>query len=254
MSKAVLITGAGARVGAHFARGLASDGWQVAIHYNRSSHKAQALVDEIKGQGGQATAVQANLSVPQETDTLIERAATALGHPLTALINNASTFTLDTAQNFTRATYDYHMEVNLRAPMLLAQHIAAQLPDDQEGVIINLIDQRVLKPNPTFFSYSAAKAALFWATKTMAQSYAPNIRVNGIGPGPSLQSIHQQGDEFAHEAKNTLLQRPSSPDALLEGLRYLLSAEVVTGQMLAIDSGQHLTWQTPDLMVRHTND
>ena len=254
MSKTVLITGAGARVGAHFAKGLASEDWQVAIHFNRSRDKAQALVNEIRANGGQAVAVQANISVPQETDTLIERAAAALKEPLTALINNASTFTPDTAQNFTRATYDYHMEINLRAPLLLSQRLAAQLPVGSDGVIINMIDQRVLKPNPTFFSYSAAKAALFWATKTMAQSYAPRIRVNGIGPGPSLQSIHQQGDEFDREAQNTLLQRPSSPDALLEGLRYLLSAKSVTGQMLAIDSGQHLTWQTPDLMVRHNDD
>ena len=249
MSGALLITGAGARVGAHFTKGLASDGWAVAVHYNRSKSGADKLVADIKAAGGKAAAVQANLSVPQDVETLISRAAGALKTPLDALINNASTFAPDTADNFTRAAYDYHMEVNLRAPLILTQQLAKQLPKNASGCVINMIDQRVLKPNPTFFSYSLSKSALYWATKTQAQSYAPQLRVSGIGPGPSLPSIHQNDGEFDREVDATLLKRPSSPTALLEGVQYLLSAKSVTGQMIAIDSGQHLTWQTPDLTL-----
>lgn len=254
MSRAVLITGAGARIGAHFAKGLAADGWHVAVHYNRSKAGAQALVSDIQSAGGQAAILQANLAVPQDVDTLVARAAAVLSMPLTALINNASTFAPDEAHNFTRATYDFHMEVNLRAPLILTQKLAAQLPENMTGNIINMIDQRVLKPNPTFFTYSAAKAALFWATKTQAQSYAPRLRVNGIGPGPTLANVHQASGEFEREASATLLRQPSSPDALLEGVRYLLNASSVTGQMIAIDSGQHLIWQTPDLTLGNGND
>lgn len=253
MSRAILITGAGARVGAHFAKGLAADGWSVAVHYNRSKTGAEALAAEIKNTGGKAAIVKANLAVPQEVDSLVARAAIALGTPLTALINNASTFSPDTADSFTRATYDYHMEVNFRAPLILTQKLAAQLPDTLSGAIINIIDQRVLKPNPTFFTYSAAKAALFWATKTQAQSYAPQLRINGIGPGPTLANVHQKDGEFGAEAAATLLGRTSSPEALLEGVRYLLGAHSVTGQMIAIDSGQHLNWQTPDLILDSDN-
>lgn len=192
--------------------------------------------------GGDAAAVNANLSVPQSLDTLIARTSLALGMPISALINNASTFAPDTAQDFTRASYDYHMDINLRAPMLLIQQLSAQIPDGKVGAVINMIDQRVLKPNPHFFTYTAAKAALHWATKTLAQSYAPKLRVNGIGPGPTYPSIHQQDGEFETEAQSTLLGKGSPPDTLLGGVRYLLSAEAVTGQMIAIDGGQHLGW------------
>lgn len=251
MSKAVLITGAGARVGQHLARKLADDGWAVAIHYNRSKSGAKALAADITAAGGTAACVQANLCVPQELDSLVERAAQALGSPLTALINNASTFSPDTAQNFTRASYEYHMDVNLRAPLHLTQQLAAQLPavakGGKTGCVINMIDQRVLKPNPLFFSYSAAKATLYWATKTQAQSYAPHLRINAIGPGPTLASIHQSETEFKAEASATLLGIPSSLEAIYGGVSYLLGAASVTGQMIAVDSGQHLTWQTADL-------
>ena len=239
--KAVLITGAGTRVGAHIARGLAADGWHACIHYNRSAGKAQTLVDDIIGQGGSASTVGGNLSVPQDVNTLIERC----DRPLQALINNASTFSPDTAQDFTTSLWDYHRAVNLDAPLRLSADFAAQAQTG--GAIINMIDQRVLKPNPQFFTYSLAKAGLFWATKTMAQSFAPNIRVNGIGPGPTLENTEQAEGEFTAEAKATLLGKGSPPDTILHGVRYLLSATAVTGQMIAVDGGQHLVWQTPDL-------
>ena len=197
--------------------------------------------------GGAASIVGANLTVPQDLDTLIARAQEAANAPLTALINNASTFKNDSAQTMTNAMLDYHMGVNLRAPLRLAKDFAAQLPSGQKGVITNMIDQRVLKPNPLFFSYSLSKAALYWATKTLAQSFAPDIRVNGVGPGPTLQNTGQSSEDFANEAAHTLLGYGSSLDAIFEAVSYLLNADAVTGQMLAVDAGQHLIWQTPDL-------
>ncbi len=241
MDKSILITGAGARLGAFLAKGLGQDGWHVCIHYFRSEARAQALSDEIIAGGGSASIVKANLSVPDDLNTLIARC----DRPLQALINNASTFTHDRAENFTSASWDYHRAVNLDAPLRLCADFAAQAGEG--GAIINMIDQRVLKPNPQFFTYSIAKAGLYWATKTMAQSFAPDIRVNGIGPGPTLENTEQEDGEFAAEAKSTLLGEGSPPDTILQAIRYLLSAKAVTGQMIAVDGGQHLTWQTPDL-------
>lgn len=247
MSGAVLITGAGARLGRVMAKGLAADGWDVAIHYNRSKDGAETLASEIKGAGGKAAIVGANLNIPDELESLIERASRSLGRPLTALINNASTFEPDSAEEFSVALYDHHIDINLRAPLRLAQHFAAQC--EKDGVIINLLDQRVLKPNPLYFTYSISKSALFWATKTLAQALAPAIRVNGVGPGPTLQNTQQSPEEFDAESQNTLLQSGSTPDAILDAVRYLLSARNVTGQMLAVDSGQHLNWETKDLLT-----
>ncbi len=246
-NKTVLITGGAARVGAYLSRGLAAQGWHVCIHYFRSQNSARSLADEIISAGGHASIIGANLAVPQELGTLIERARQAANQPITALINNASTFKDDRADSFTNAMMEYHMGVNLDAPLRLAQDFAAQLSQAQSGVIINMIDQRVLKPNPLFFTYSLSKAALYWATKTLAQSYAPHIRVNGVGPGPTLQNTGQSAEEFASEAAHTLLGLGSPPEAIVKAVSYLLGAQSVTGQMLAVDSGQHLTWQTPDV-------
>jgi len=231
MNRAILITGAGARVGRHLAKGLAADGWGVAIHYNRSKAGAETLAKEILEQGGKAVFVQGNLFVPQDLDSLVSRASEALRAPLTALINNASTFEDDRLEDFSRASYDYHMDINLRAPVMLAQQLAAQLPKGVIGCIINMIDQRVLKPDPTFFTYAMSKSALHWATKTLAQSLAPHIRVNAIGPGPTLKN-HTQTD---------VLGKGSPPESLLDAARYLLMAKSVTGQMIAVDGGQHLS-------------
>lgn len=238
--KTVLITGAGARIGAFLARGLAAQDWAVAIHYNRSESAATALAEQITEQGGKAVTVQANLFVPQELETLVERAGKALGKPLSALINNASTFENDSVRGFSNADFDYHMTVNLRAPLRLAQHFAAQLPNGASGTIINMVDQRVLNPDPSYFTYGVSKAALYSATKTLAQALAPDIRVNAIGPGPTLQNKAQTKAEFETEAASTLLGHGSSPESLLEAALYLLSAESVTGQMLTVDGGQHL--------------
>ena len=247
--RTALITGGAARIGAHIAQNLAKEGWDICIHYNRSKTAAEKLCTALTALGVQAVAIHANLAIRQDVDTLIARSARKAGKPLTALINNASTFSPDTAQSLDNASFDYHMDVNLRAPLMLSRDFAAQCPQEADGIIINMIDQRVLKPNPTYFSYSASKTALYHSTKTLAQALAPHIRVNGIGPGPTLQNIDQNNDMFANEAQHTLLQRGSPPEDIMGGLRYLLNARSVTGQMIAIDGGQHLTWKTADILA-----
>jgi len=162
------------------------------------------------------------------------------------LVNNASVFADDRLDSLTGESWSSHMDVNLRAPVLLAQAFAAQAPDG--SVIINILDQRVLKPDPRFFSYGLSKSALWVATRTMAQALAPHIRVNGVGPGPILPSVHQAAGEFEAEARATLLQRPGSPEAVAQAVRWLVDAGQVTGQMIAVDGGQHLAWQTPDIL------
>ncbi len=241
MNRAVLITGAATRIGRVIAEGLASDGWAVIVHYNRSRDNAQSVLEAIKKSGGTAISVQANLNVPFELNSLIDKARLELGRPLTALINNASVFNADLATDFTPALLDHHLNINLNAPLVLTQHFAAQLQENEVGAVINMIDQRVLKPAPSYFTYSMSKSALYWATKTMAQSFAPQIRVNGIGPGPTLKNHMQTTAEFEAEAGSTLLGAGSPPETILDGVRYLLTAQSVTGQMLAIDGGQHLS-------------
>jgi len=231
--KAVLITGGAARIGAHIARGLAADGWKVCIHYRTSLDKADALAAEIGG-----AIVKANLMVPGDVAGLIAAARQAVGSPLHALINNASTFDPDSAEDFSSGTYNHHMDVNLHAPLALSRDFAAQAPG--QGCIINMVDQRVLRPTPDFFTYGVAKAGLHWATMTMAQAFAPDVRVNAIGPGPTLRNHTQSEDEFEREKWLTLLGNGSPPDEIVSAVRYLLGSSSVTGQMIAVDGGQHL--------------
>ena len=240
MTGTVLITGGAARIGRYIAIALAEDGWTVIIHYNRSEAKAVALAEDIKKAGNTAFTVGANLAVPSERDTLIERASALTNGPITALINNASTFDNDHAKSFSREEYDHHMDINLYAALSLSRDFARQLPKEQAGSIINMIDQRVYAPTPDYFTYAISKSALFAATKTMAQSYAPDIRVNGIGPGPTIQNKAQTPEEFETERLSTLLGDGSPPETIVDGVRYLLNARAVTGQMIAIDGGQHL--------------
>lgn len=244
-----LVTGAGARLGKAMAEALGQDGWSVAVHYRSSSQGAEATVDTIRAFGGRAELVQANLADEEETATLTRAAQEALGGPLTLLVNSASTFHDDSALEHTRDNWDFHMGPNLRAPVLLAQHFARAIPEDEAGLIVNMIDMRVLKLNPLFFTYTLSKSALWSATKTLAQSLAPNIRVNGIGPGPTLENIHQKPGEFAAEAEATLTQKGSNPEEIIKTLRYLIEADSITGQLIASDGGQHLMWQTPDVML-----
>jgi NAD(P)-dependent dehydrogenase (short-subunit alcohol dehydrogenase family) len=196
-----------------------------------------------------AATLKADLSRESESQALVARAAAAIG-PLTALINSASLFENDDWKSATRASWDTHMEVNLRAPLVLSQRFAAQLPDGATGNIVNIIDQRVLKPTPQFLSYSLSKAGLHWLTTTLAQGLAPAIRVNAVGPGPTLRNERQSEADFARQRGATLLGHGADPADICAAVRYLLEAPAVTGQMIAVDGGQHLIWQTPDVQGR----
>jgi NAD(P)-dependent dehydrogenase (short-subunit alcohol dehydrogenase family) len=244
---AALVTGAGRRIGRALALEAARAGFDVAVHHRASADDAQAVADEIAALGRRATILDAELTDEDQTAGLIARTSQALG-PVSLLINSASTFEDDRLATAARASWDAHLDANLRAPIVLAQAFAAALPASMSGLIVNIVDQRVLAPNPQFFSYSLSKAALWWATRTMAQDLSPRIRVNAIGPGPVLASAHQAPGEFEREAAATLLQRAVSLDELAAALRYLIDATSVTGQMIAVDAGQHLGWRTPDII------
>lgn len=246
--KTALVTGAGKRLGRAIALDLAADGWNVAIHYNTSEDEADSAAQQVRAFGREAAIVKCDLSREDQTATLVERAAAELG-PLTALVNSASLFEDDNWHSATRQSWDDHIETNLRAPFVLAQHFARQLPENAQGSIINVIDQRVLKPTPQFLSYSLSKAGLHWLTTTLAQAMGPRIRVNAVGPGPTMKNPRQSDADFARQREATVLGHGAEPADICAAVRYLLSAGAVTGQMLAVDGGQHLIWQTPDVQV-----
>lgn len=242
---AALVTGGARRIGRAICLELAAAGFDLAIHHRASAEEAARLADEIRAAGRRAVCLSADLADAVATRALVGLAVEALG-PLAVLVNNASVFADDRLESLTGESWSSHMDVNLRAPVLLSQAFAAQAPDG--SVIINILDQRVLKPDPRFFSYGLSKSALWVATRTMAQALAPRIRVNGVGPGPTLPSVHQAPGEFEAEARATPLQRPASPGAVAGAVRWLVDAGQVTGQMIAVDGGQHLAWQTPDIV------
>lgn len=239
-TKTVLITGAAKRIGRALARDLAQHGWTIALHYRRSRTDAEVLAREIGASGGRAAIFAADLSNCGEIERLVAECAVKLGAPC-CLINNASEFLLDRIDTVDEATWDKHLDVNLKAPVFLAQAMARHLPDGIHGNIINIIDQRVWKLTPDFFSYTISKAGLWTATQTLAQSLAPRIRVNAIGPGPVLRSIHQTDADFARERESTLLKTGPSTDEIAAAVRFILDTPSMTGQMIALDSGQHLT-------------
>lgn len=245
MKGAALVTGGARRIGRALSLALAGAGFDVAIHYGRSGDEAEAAAREIESLGRRAVLLEADLAQEAQTGSLVDRATAALG-PLSVLVNNAAVFEEDGFDDMSRAGWDRHMETNLRAPLVLAQAFARQAPDG--ACIVNLLDQRVWKPNPQFFSYTLSKAALWAATRTMAQALAPRIRVNGVGPGPTLPSVHQTPEDFAAEAANVPLQRRATPDEIAKAVLYLVDASSVTGQMIAVDGGQHLAWRTPDIL------
>ena len=240
-SRAVLVTGAAKRIGGAIALDLARTGWAVAVHYARSVEDAQALVSEIETAGGRAIAFKADLSKKAERETLIPQATEALG-PLGCLVNNAAVFEQDFAETVTDESWDRHMEPNLRAPFDLSQAFARALPDDQGGVIINLLDQRVLSLTPYFVSYTVSKAALWTLTRTLALALAPRIRVNGIGPGPCLPSPRQTREQFEQQCAQLPLGRGTTPEEIAAAIQFVLAAKAMTGQMIALDGGQHLGW------------
>jgi NAD(P)-dependent dehydrogenase (short-subunit alcohol dehydrogenase family) len=214
-------------------------------------------VDAIRAMGRKAVALQADLLSESATQALLPAAAVALGGPITVLVNNASIFEYDSIKTASRESWDRHIESNLRAPFVLTQALAAQAPDPSvdaqgepraEALVINMIDQRVRKLTPEFMSYTIAKMGLWAFTQTAAQGLAPRVRVNAIGPGPTIQGHRQSAGHFARQRANTVLQRGSNPEDIVGALLYFLNAPGVTGQLICTDGGQHLAWQTPDIL------
>ena len=244
---AALVTGAAQRLGRAMALSLAGKGYAVAVHCHYSTDNAAAVVKEIEKAGGRAVALDADLAFARDVEALVPRASEALG-PLTLLVNNASLFEHDTASGMTAESWTAHLDTNLRAPAFLAQSFAMQLPDGMEGNIVNLIDQRVWRPTPHFFSYTVSKMALWDMTRVMATSFAPRIRVNGIGPGPAMRNARQSPEDFEKQIKGTILGRGTSPEEICTALHFILASPAMTGQMIALDGGQHLAWETPDVV------
>ena len=242
----VLVTGGAKRIGRAIVEDLAAHGFGVAIHCGRSRREADDLAATITAGGGRAVVLQADLTDMAAVNRLVAEAQLALG-PISLLVNSASAFDNDSIADFDWETWDRHFALHVKAPALLAKNFAAALPAGMEGLIVNIIDQRVLKPNPHFFSYSLSKAALWAATRTMAQALAPRIRVNAIGPGPTLPSPRQDEAAFAAQLDGLLLKHGPALAEFGATIRYLWEARSVTGQMIAIDGGQHLAWQTPDV-------
>jgi len=248
-NSAALITGAARRIGRHLALNLAQQGIAVAVHHNGSAEEAFGVVDDIIKAGGRACAIQADLSDTRQAQELLAHAAGALKAPINILINNASVFQKDTLETLTKDSWDLHHHVNLRAPILLIQDFAKSLPKNHIGCVINIIDQRVWKLNPQYMSYTASKAGLLAITKTTAQDLAHrHIRVNAIGPGPTLPNHRQAKEDFLKEASNTPLGKGPSLEEISACVRFLLETPSVTGQMIALDGGQHLAWRTIDII------
>jgi NAD(P)-dependent dehydrogenase (short-subunit alcohol dehydrogenase family) len=242
--KAALVTGGARRIGRALALALAEDDFSVAVHYHGSREAAERLVEAIRSKGGRAVALGADLADEEEVITLLPRAERALG-PIGCLVNNAAVFLNDTAETATREIWDLHLAVNLRAPFALIQNFAARLPADAGGVVVNMLDERVWSLTPYFVSYTLSKAGLWTLTQTLALALAPRIRVNGIGPGPTLPSPRQSPDQFARQCELMPLRRGTSPGEIAAAMRFILAAPALTGQMIALDGGQHLGWAQP---------
>lgn len=237
-----LVTGAGKRLGRSIAVDLARNGYGVAIHANRSFGEAEALASQLTAEGYRAVAVSGDLHDIGETQRIVPQSAGALG-PIDILVNNASAFNPDEADRFDPESYATHFDLHVRAPMILGAALAEQLPENRKGLIVNIIDQRVLALTPRFFSYTLSKSALWTMTQTMAQAFAPRIRVNAIGPGPTVKSERQEDADFQAQIDSLPLGHGPSLDEFGRTIRFLFDTPSITGQMIALDGGQHLIWR-----------
>lgn len=246
MRPRALVTGAGKRLGAHFAVGLAREGWDVAIHYAGSAEGAAATARAVEAAGGRAALFQADLGSADAAAGLLPRVAEAFGAP-TLLVNNASLFAYDTLETLTAEAWGAHLAVNLTAPVLLIQAFARLLPEGERGVVVNLLDQKVAAPNPDYFSYTAGKVALAGMTRPLALALAPRIRLCGIAPGVTLPSGLQTTDDFERASAATPLGVTSSPDDLLATLLHIVRTPSLTGQILTVDGGESLLHRERDV-------
>lgn len=242
--KTALVTGGAKRIGAAIVKDLATNGFNIAIHSVSSNDAAEGLCDVALQQGVKACSISGDLTDAKSTKRVFDNAANALG-PIDLLINNASIFLNDSAEEFDGQTWDNHFAIHLKAPAILASEMMKQ--SLSSGLIINMIDQRVKRLNPNFFSYTLSKSALWTATQTMAQSFAPRVRVNAIGPGPTLPNERQRQEDFDRQVKGIPLQTTPALEEFGRTIRYLYDTPSITGQMIALDGGQHLAWETPDV-------
>lgn len=257
MNNAALVTGAGKRIGREIALFLAKRGHDVVVHYNSSATEAEEVVMACRAFGVRAEAVGANLIVEDDMQALVPNAVNAIGGPLSVLVNSASIFEYDNIETATRESWDRHLESNLRAPFVLTQAFAAQAPEPvvegpwneptAQALIVNMVDQRVHKLTPEFMTYTIAKMGLWALTRTSAQGLAPKVRVNAIGPGPTMQGVRQSDAHFAAQRAATIMQRGADATDVTHALGYFLEAPSVTGQLICVDGGQHLGWKTPDV-------
>lgn len=251
-----LVTGAARRLGREMALHLARRGHDVAVHYSASAAEAEATAAEARALGVRAVTLRADLLDEGQAGTLVARAASGLGGPLTVLVNNASTFDYDNLRTASRQSWDRNLGTNLRAPFVLTQHFAAQCPPAlrgpdgalAQGLVVNMLDQRVRKLTPEYMSYTIAKMGLWAFTQTAARALAPHVRVNAIGPGSTLRGEHQGQDQFDAQRAASMLERGANAADIVAALGYFLDAPAVTGQMLCVDGGQHLGWKTPDIL------
>ena len=246
MAKTALVTGGAKRIGAAITRDLAAHGFNVAFQYTNSEDQAHDLAIELGQYGNKIIQLEADLLEPQSAKELFANATAAIG-PIDLLVNNASIFEPDEADKFNEALWEQHFAIHLKTPTILSSQLVQQ-GDLESGLIVNIIDQRVLRPNPNFFSYTLSKSALWNATQTMAQAFAPNIRVNAIGPGPTLANERQAQEDFQKQIDGLILKRGPQLDEFGKTIRYLYETPSITGQMIALDGGQHLAWETPDIV------
>lgn len=240
-----LVTGGAKRIGRAIAVALAADGWTVGIHHRNSADEADALCRSLTEAGGSAYVIAGDLGDDTDINRLATEAVAAAG-PLTCLVNNASVFEHDSLETLTRESWDSHLNVNLWAPVRLSQALAAGLPDGETGNIVNIADQRVVNIPPGFMSYTISKAGMWAMTQNLALALAPRVRVNAIGPGPTLPSPRQSQEQFDRQAARVPLGHGAGADEIADGVRYILAAPSLTGQMIALDGGQHLGWEFPE--------
>ena len=243
INKNILITGGATRIGKEIALHFSKKGWNIAIHYFKSSSKAKSLKKIIDKNDVKVILIKANLKKTKQVEKIISIAKKKLG-TIDCLINNAALFEMDDILDFTTKRWNDHLNINLLAPAILIKQFAKQVPNKNISNIINIIDQRVFKLSPIFMSYTLSKSALYTLTKTMAMRLGPNIKVNGIAPGPTIKSKRQSTEHFNNQAKSTLLKKSVSPEDICDTREFLINNNSITGQVIAVDSGQNLTWSS----------